>query len=150
MPFDPTKPANNSPLDAGEMRNQLNALNALAPPVGAVVAWLKNLPGVPALPNHYVECNGQVLNDAESSLHGQVIPNLNGASGGAQRFLRGSETSGGTGGSDAHSHDVTLGYDGIQVENGGSGFAGTGNPVPTSDAGTLPSFYEIVWVVRVK
>ena len=28
MPFDPSKPANNSPLDAGEMRSQLIALNA--------------------------------------------------------------------------------------------------------------------------
>ena len=27
MPFDPTKPADHSDLDAGEMRNQLNALN---------------------------------------------------------------------------------------------------------------------------
>ena len=26
--FDPTKPANNSPLDAGEMRSQLTSLNA--------------------------------------------------------------------------------------------------------------------------
>ena len=28
MPFDPTKPANNAPLNAGEMRTQLTALNA--------------------------------------------------------------------------------------------------------------------------
>ncbi len=27
MPFDPTKPEEDSPLDAGEMRNQLNGLN---------------------------------------------------------------------------------------------------------------------------
>lgn len=27
MPFDPTKPANNSPLNAAEMRGQLTALN---------------------------------------------------------------------------------------------------------------------------
>lgn len=30
MPFDPTLPVNNSPLDAGEMRNQLNGLFATA------------------------------------------------------------------------------------------------------------------------
>jgi len=29
MPFDPTKPANNSPLDAAEMRDQLNSLKTL-------------------------------------------------------------------------------------------------------------------------
>jgi hypothetical protein len=28
MPFDPTKPANNAPLNAAEMRAQLTALNA--------------------------------------------------------------------------------------------------------------------------
>ena len=28
MPFDPTKPANNSPASSGEMRSQLTSLNA--------------------------------------------------------------------------------------------------------------------------
>src|SRR4051794_30062889 len=103
MPFDPTKPIENSPLDAGEVRNQLNALKALidaSAPVGCVKAWLKSFPGVPATPSGWMECNGQVLNDAQSPLDGQTLPDLNGGAG-IQRFLRGAMASGGTGGSDA-------------------------------------------------
>ena len=56
--------ANNSPLDAAEMRDQLNSLKTLMEnlvPIGAVIAWFKNTPGVPALPPNFVECNGQFL-----------------------------------------------------------------------------------------
>src|SRR5881394_3776492 len=100
--FDPNKPADNSPLDAGEMRNQLNGPKALIDavyPVGCVSGYLKSLPNAPALPGTWVECNGQVLNDAQSPLNGQTLPDLNGT-GGPQRFLRGASVSGGTGGGD--------------------------------------------------
>jgi len=33
MPYDPTKPANNSPLSSAEMRNQFNALKELIDPL---------------------------------------------------------------------------------------------------------------------
>ncbi len=59
-------------------------------PIGSISAWHKTLPGVPALSDNWVECNGQTLNDAASPLNGQVIPNLNGEA----RFLRGGATSG--------------------------------------------------------
>src|SRR5205809_990266 len=98
MPFDPNKPANDSPLDAAVVRAQLNALKALiddAAPIGSVKAWLKNLPGVPALPVQWAECNGQVLSDAGSPLNGQTLPGLNNG-----LFLRGSGASGATGGSE--------------------------------------------------
>ena len=39
MPFDPTKPAANSPLISAEMRDQLNALKALIDAQGAGVAF---------------------------------------------------------------------------------------------------------------
>lgn len=42
MPFDPTKPVENSPLDAAEMRNQLNALKALIDAQQAQIADLQN------------------------------------------------------------------------------------------------------------
>ncbi|HEY0551362.1 MAG TPA: hypothetical protein VGF13_17290, partial [Verrucomicrobiae bacterium] len=109
MPFDPTKPANDSPLDAAEVRAQLNALKALLDtlqaqvngllPVGFIGAWPKSRANMPALPGTWVECNGQVLNDPASPFHGQTMDDLNGASG-PQRFLRGASASGGTGGSD--------------------------------------------------
>ena len=60
------------------------------PPIGSIVAWDKNLTGTPALPSGWVQCDGQTLNDADSPLNGQVIPNLNGTA----KFLRGSSVSG--------------------------------------------------------
>src|SRR3954467_14359756 len=94
--FDPNYPANNTPATATGMRAQLNALLDAAAPIGSVKAWLKSFPGVPALTAHWAECSGQVLNDAQSPLNGQALPDLNGT----QRFLRGAAASGGTGGAD--------------------------------------------------
>ena len=123
--FDPNYPANNSPATALGMRNQFNGLKSLidAVPVGrqgpagpsgaagpaginiaigGVYGWMKNLPGVPALGSEFVECNGQVLDDAASPLDGISLPDLNVT----QRFLRGATTSGVTGGNDSHAHQV--------------------------------------------
>lgn len=146
--FDPNLPANDSPLDAGEMRNQLNALNALVP-IGAIIAWARDLSAaVPALPANFAECNGQVLADAQSPLNGATLPDLNNT----QRFLRGSALSGPTGGADTHTHDIAIGsgFDGVNVDSGGSGQALQNNPTTTSAASTLPPYYEVVWVIRVK
>ncbi len=60
-------------------------------PIGTIMAWHKDLAGVPSLPDGWVECNGQTLSDAESPLNGQTIPSLNYANG---RFLRGGTSSG--------------------------------------------------------
>lgn len=64
----------------------------IAPPVGSIIAWHPHLfpGGPPALPAGWAPCNGQVLNDPQSPLHGRTLPNLNGE----QRFLRGGTTSG--------------------------------------------------------
>lgn len=70
-----------------------SAIKAIAnelTPVGTILGFHKNLTGVPTMLGTWVECNGQTLNDPDSSLNGQVIPDLNGGS----RFLRGSATSG--------------------------------------------------------
>jgi hypothetical protein len=59
---------------------------SLEVPVGSILAWHKDLSGVPSLlPTNYVECNGQILNMPTSPLHGQTIPDLNGS----RKFLRG-------------------------------------------------------------
>jgi hypothetical protein len=42
MAFDPTKPVELSPLDAGEIRNQLNALKALIDAQAAQIVALQN------------------------------------------------------------------------------------------------------------
>jgi hypothetical protein len=56
---------------------------AIAPeidlPIGSIIAWHKSLTGTPqVLPNKWVECNGQMIDDPESLYCYQVIPNLNG------------------------------------------------------------------------
>jgi len=145
MPFDPTKPANNTPANSTEMRAQLNALKALIDlqcvPIGMPQPYLKNFPGVPALPANWAECNGQVLSDAASPLNGQTLPDLNGEN----RFLRGAGSSGGTGGADL----LTIASE-VPVDNNGDGSTTTCIAGPQPDLPTLPSYYEVVWVMRVK
>ncbi len=81
-------------------------------PIGGIIAWHKSMTGgTPSLPatGEWVECNGQTLGTVGSAYDNQVIPNLNGAAGGADSpgqaakvamFLRGGVTSG-TGQQDA-------------------------------------------------
>jgi len=149
-------------------------------PIGTIIPWAKNLAGVPSLPDDFVECNGQTLNDTESPLHGQVIPNLNGFDGGTQRLLRGATSSGNTGGRETHQHYSPFGWnpdsDYIRCTNRwGSSNVGSGSTCEhvsvggtfpyvfkesfqnyplespkTSPTSTLPSYYEVVWIMRVK
>jgi len=136
-------------------------------PIGAIIPWAKNLTGVQSLSDDFVECSGQTLNDTESPLHGQVIPNLNGFDGGRQRFLRGATSSGNTGGSELHNHmwldtGSIRGIDAVTVlelrsfDSGGNPkeFATdseiNGEPFYTDNESTLPSYYEVVWIMRVK
>ncbi len=116
-------------------------------PVGSVVAWLSALPNVPSLPEGWVECNGQVLDDPESPFDGQLIPNLNGADGEAQRFLRGSTSSGNDGGVETHRHGIPRG------DHDSNGTGGSGDDLSgccTDHAENLPPFYEVTWIMRVK
>jgi hypothetical protein len=117
-------------------------------PIGGVIAWLKSFTNTPSLPDGWVECNGQALSDSSSVYNGQTIPNLNGSSG-IQRFLRGSTTSGTTGGNESHSHSITAQYNGcIASGSGASGYIVT--CTTTDSASSLPSYYEVVWIMRVK
>jgi len=82
-----------------------NSLQVVIPPVGAIIAWAKTIAGVPqTLPAGWRLCNGSTINDAESPMNGEDVPDLNGG-----EFLRGAETSGATGGSEtmAHTHTGT-------------------------------------------
>jgi len=82
-------------------------------PIGGLVPWCKSFTGVPDLVEQnlfqiFVECDGSVLDDPDSPLNGQTLPNLNGRN----QFPRGATTSGTTGGStvsgneSAHTHAV--------------------------------------------
>src|ERR1041384_332729 len=144
MSFDPNLPLSNTRIRSAELRSQFNGLKALideAAPIGCVQAWLKDFPGVPGLPSSWAECNGQVLDDSASPLNGQTLPNLNGAN----RFLRGAGSSGGTGGADT----LTIGSE-VPVDNNIDGSSTTCIAGPQPDLPTIPSYYEVVWVMRVK
>jgi hypothetical protein len=91
-------------------------------PIGSIVAWTNNISGTPGLPAGWLECNGQLVADAESPLNGQTLPNLNGTftTGGgttssAGRFLRG--TTGTTG---AIETDQSNSFAQVQMVNDGN------------------------------
>jgi len=46
-------------------------------PIGSIIALHKNMENTPALPDGWVECNGQLISDLASPYHGQNAPNLN-------------------------------------------------------------------------
>ncbi|MBI5217965.1 MAG: tail fiber protein [Bacteroidia bacterium] len=117
-------------------------------PIGSIVAWAKSLSGVPTtLPTGWLECNGQVVTDSQSPLYNVTIPDLNGT-GGTHRFLRGSTTSGTTGGREEfswyHRHGEASSPD--HWSQGGYGPDYDGN----QNESLLPSYYEVVWIMRVK
>lgn len=122
-------------------------------PIGSVTAWLKSFANTPSLPSGWVECNGQTLSDAASVYNGQTIPNLNGNN----YFLRGNSTSGGTGGSDTHTHDYS-GTTGTDSQSSsfysGSDYASIQHTHDysgtTTSTDTKPPYYEVVWIMRIK
>jgi hypothetical protein len=129
--------------------SQVGSVNVGVVPIGGVTAWMKSYPNTPSLSlsDEWVECNGQTLSDSYSLYNGQVIPDLNGSLG-TQRFLRGATASGGTGGSEDHTHTQTnsTGY----VSNVLSGWKPALTGAQTAATETLPSYYEVVWIMRVK
>ena len=114
-------------------------------PVGAVVAWLKSFPNTPVLPNGWVECNGQVLSDPDSPYNGQTIPALNGTNDQNKTYLRGSTTSGATGGTPglANSGFSTGPAGGFNYEPGPQ-YSGVATGV------TLSPYYEVAWIMKIK
>jgi hypothetical protein len=117
-------------------------------PIGAVIAWLQDLAGVPALPEEFALCDGSVVADADSPLNGQTLPDLNSTN----TFLRGNATSGGTGGAATHIHEygVTDGASALP-DGGGSVFGwSVGDPQGTDPADTIPPYMDVVWIIRIK
>ena len=112
------------------------------PPIGGIMAWAKAFPNTPALPIGWVECNGQVLDDSASPYDGQSIPDLNGV-GSSKRFLRGSSSSGATGGRETHGHSLPNNRN--HPDYGSEIGAGS-----TSTENHLPPYYEVVWIMRVR
>lgn len=125
-------------------------------PIGAVIAWLKSFSGMTTLAsqgrNEYVECNGQTLSDASSPIFNtKVIPNLNGSAS-TKRFLRGSTTSGTTGGTDTNTSGDCLNCACCNVSQLSSDVSVLipGTSISLNSFSILPSYYEVVWLLRVK
>lgn len=115
-------------------------------PVGGIISWAKSVAGVPqTLPYGWALADGSTLSDAQSIFNGLALPNL------TDKFLRGSSTSGGTGGTETHSHSVNLNDATTAV---GLGAADT-SVVPlgtynTAASSSLPSYYQVVFIIRIK
>ncbi len=103
-------------------------------PVGSVFAWLKSFANTPALPDGWVECNGQTISDTDSPYNGQTIPDLNGN----RNILRGYSTSGGTQSMGVSSAGLCCHAAGGNNYNHGHGLSNN------------PSQYNVIWIMKVK
>lgn len=116
------------------------------------------------LPDGWLECDGSVIDDYNSPLNGETLPDLNGSN----QMLRGNtDGSGRTGGNATHNHQwkgsTTASYD------SGGGLAvtvwQTANPAGgatryvvtsvspnawTNKIDGSPPYYEVVWIMRIK
>lgn len=134
-------------------------------PIGTILSWNKTFTNTPVLTGEWVECNGQVLSDAESVYNGATMPNLNSTN----TFLRGNTTSTGTGGAATHNHLLAASgtqgngnFDFSKVNTEGTkrwyssdGSENTGNLTTSSDVYTNkinnePPYYNIVWIMKIK
>ncbi len=147
-------------------------------PLGTILAWHKNFDGsTPDLPDGWIECNGQTIDDPESPFFGQDTPDLNsslpGFSNGG-RFLRGGPTSGNFQGDQMQGHihrvyphagtheDPAYGINNTGA-NGGDVATQvsshltsrptddmTGNGPPRYGNETRPANMSVVWIMRIK
>lgn len=140
-------------------------------PIGTVLPWLKTLTNTPSLPDGWVECDGSTVSDGDSVYNGVTLPDL------TDTFLRGAATSGGTGGSDTHQHISPVGRNlnnsEIMFKNDFASEATEtsthiANDVDTAAlihwgssaqaesfsytklASTLPAYYAVVMIIRIR
>jgi hypothetical protein len=115
-------------------------------PLGSVLAWIKDFTGTPSLPVEWVECNGQLITDIRSPFYNASVPTLNGNQDSDKYFLRGSITSGSTGGTVFHRHSICwYGY---------TYFSGVSSAAVcacgcTDEVSHLPLYYEVVYILRI-
>ncbi len=108
-------------------------------PIGGMIPFNKNMTGVPTLGEGWIECDGSTINDSESPMNGQTVPDLNGTTDADSRFLRGATTSGGTGGSYQHNHGAGTPYNYDAAAD-----------IGLAAANHIPPYYEVVWIIRIK
>jgi len=133
-------------------------------PIGAIIAWHKSMAGVPALDDSFLECDGSIINDVDSPMNGETLPDLNGD----LAFIRGGAVSSNVKQDDTlQGHWHTRPAAGQFLIGGGAGVpsgAGsnttsndTGSPstdgingVPRTSAETRPVNMTMVWIMRIK
>jgi len=110
--------------------------------VGTIKSYVKSFTGLPSnnMTAFWKECDGSTLSDTESPLNGQVLPNLNVI----KRFLRGSTTSGTTGGTDS----ITLSHGIDSTNQWDEQYPDSGVADHTFDP--KPPYYEVVFIMKVK
>ena len=111
-------------------------------PIGGIIGWAKTLAGCPALAINFLECNGQAIADASSPFNGLNMPALNNP----KSFLRGHTASGGTGGADSGTTS-TSSANKIAADTVGDTYALDHH---THTLATIPVYYEVVWIMRIK
>lgn len=145
----------------------LTSGTALKPPIGSIIAWHKSAPGVPSLPDGWMECDGSTVIDSSSPLNGIPLPDLNVST----RFLRGGSVSGSPQAQSlqSHAHDLLattdfsgtgspgVGHCAIQTTDRVDGCVGSAPSATVSglifaDGGveTRPINMSVVWIIRVK
>lgn len=125
------------------------ALDLTDAPLKSTIFWPKSFGTATVLPTGWIECNGQAITDPDSPLVGQTAPDLNGALDGIKKFLRGSSTSGTTGGAESFS------YSHSHTKSGSGGFqqydpGGFGMTTASLTQSILPPYYEGVWIMKIK
>jgi hypothetical protein len=122
--------------------------------VGTIKAWLQDHANMIANPltAFWKKCDGTAISDAESPLNGGQVPDLN-ANVLIEKYLRGAATS--DDGTDNTAVETAL-HSHTQDVHGGSGYTSGGLSPPagqglnTSDAGHLPPYINVVWIMKIK
>jgi len=131
-------------------------------PIGTVIPFEKSRTGTDTIPSNFVECNGQTLNDPESPLDGQTMPDFNNKN----EFPRGNTTSGAEGGAEQvaisrselaqHSHIIDFGFGDASTETNVAKHAPFDDTASTGAKGNdsahenRPPFRDEVYIIRVK
>jgi len=129
----PHEMQSNKKAYANEINENFSYLLNRLVPIGAIIAWHKSMMDGAELPEEWVECNGQILEDSESIFNGKVMPDLNSSG----MFLRGSNNSGEIQNDEFKSHDHTASsknagshiHTGMTTSNGAHYHSGTTDPI---------------------
>ncbi len=138
-----------------------NSFNNIAP-IGTLLAWHKNFSNTPSLPEGWVECNGQLINDTKSPYNGQNAPDLNTElyANNLGYYLRGSSTSGNFNNSTkitdtsvaySVSSGVYYGAGHLAVQNTEENTSGYLYSTSSDVEATIQvASMSVVWIIRIK